>query len=565
MKPILYILLYLNIYTGFYAITFSQELRLQVVSENENNNRLLDSLGYVKKMTDYKSLVNEVQALKKRLQEAGYVNAKVISTTKLNDTTFVSKINIGDAVLRYVIIQYDSKVFSIEELALISDTVTGDFFVLPFDEITQSLDKLIRIKTNQGFAFSNLKLDSIRMKSSDTLISKLILSSSNKRVIDSIVLKGYSRFSKSYLKYFLGIKKGDLFSKETLVAKTSGLNALPFVSAAKPPEVLFTDDSTIAYFYLKKEQANVFDGIIGFSTDEKTNKLQFNGYLDLLLINNLNYGEEFGLHYKADGNDQQNFRVRAKMPYLFKTPVGVELQLAIFKRDSSFVTTNQKVVTSFQINKNLVSLLGYQIVNSTNLLESNLNNQIEDFNSSSWMLGMSYKKTQDQVFFPIKTKIDLSVRFGSRENVNFSDKQVIIESRVENIFILDNKNAIFVSNTSAYLSSSVYLENELFRFGGIESLRGFVENAIDASVYSLVNTEYRYVVNSQLYLHSVFDAGYFEDATLKVQEKLFSVGLGLGLQTSSSLMRIILANGSVIGQNFKASNTKIHLQFVQSF
>ena len=42
--------------------------------------------------------------------------------------------------------------------------------------------------------------------------------------------------------------------------------------------------------------------------NEETNRLQFNGYLNLELNNNLNFGEQLLVNYKADGNEQQNFR-----------------------------------------------------------------------------------------------------------------------------------------------------------------------------------------------------------------------------------------------------------------
>ena len=37
------------------------------------------------------------------------------------------------------------------------------------------------------------------------------------------------------------------------------------------------------YLYLKKKNANKFDGLIGFNSKEDGNGLEFNGYLDLHL------------------------------------------------------------------------------------------------------------------------------------------------------------------------------------------------------------------------------------------------------------------------------------------
>ena len=49
------------------------------------------------------------------------------------------------------------------------------------------------------------------------------------------------------------------------------------------------------------------------------------------------------------------------------------------------------------------------------------------------------------------------------------------------IFNLNYKNSIYLKNSTQLLNSENYLTNELFRFGGINSIRGFNENSIDAS------------------------------------------------------------------------------------
>ena len=124
---------------------------------------------------------------------------------------------------------------------------------------------------------------------------------------------------------------------------------------------------------------------------------------------------------------------------------------------------------------------------------------------------------------------------------------------------LNYKNSIFLQNNTSTLFSDNYLTNELYRFGGINSIRGFDENSIDASFYSVLKTEYRYQFNEGLYIHSIIDVGYFENKTLGIKEKLYSYGIGLGLQTKPGLLKLNIANGNLENQTFKFSNTKIHL------
>ena len=76
------------------------------------------------------------------------------------------------------------------------------------------------------------------------------------------------------------------FNLEKMQSKTDLLDQLPFVQQKRPAEVLFTKDSTSIYLYLEKVKSNRFDGFLGFGSDQITGKIEFDGYLDLNLINN---------------------------------------------------------------------------------------------------------------------------------------------------------------------------------------------------------------------------------------------------------------------------------------
>ena len=282
--------------------------------------------------------------------------------------------------------------------------------------------------------------------------------------------------------------------------------------------------------------------------------------MNLELNNNLNFGEQFLLNYKADGEEQRNFRVKAKLPYLLKSPFGVGLELVIFRRDSTFVTSEQQARVTYQINPSSVAYLGYKGYESSNLLDEVIvGTPIEDYKSKFLLIGANYTNLQNSLLFPVKSEIGLDAEIGSRDRKDSTDEQFKIQSTLSSIFNLNYKNSVFLQNKTSILLSDNFLVNELYRFGGINSIRGFGENSIDASFYSVLNTEYRYQFNEGLYLHSIIDIGYFENKTLEIKEKLYSYGIGLGLQTKPGLLKLNIANGNLENQAFKFSNTKIHL------
>ena len=564
MKSLFYILIYLNIYAAFFFNLNAQNLYLKFKAKDTISQPTIDSLNLNTTFNNYLNLKNEADTLHYYLESIGFIENEMHSLEKKNDSTYVVFYHLGS---KYKSIQlfYSKKDFSKRELLQVSKKVTDTYFILPFHAIKPAIEKLNLLKTENGNVFARIKLENITKKRK-SLFADVKLVKGNSRTIDSIIVKGYDKISRSHIKYYAGIRKGKEFNKSKLIEKNNILNSLGFVSVTKPPEILFKKDSTVVYLYLKKEKNNLFDGILGFATDEISQKLIFNGYLNLELNNNLNFGEQFLLNYKADGNDQQKFRARLTLPYLFSTPFGLITELKIFKRDSTFSTSDQLIKVKYQISPSSKTYLGYKSYESSNLRKDNsLYIDVEDYTSSFLLTGVSYTKTQNNILFPLKTEIYLDSEIGSKKTKNTNETQVRASLMFHNIFNLNYKNSIYIKNNTKLLNSENYLTNELFRFGGINSIRGFNENSIDASFYSVLNSEYRYQFNQDMYVHSIIDFAYFENQIIVLKQKLYSFGVGIGLQTGTSIIKFSIANGNAENQNFSFSNTKIHIGISSKF
>ncbi len=564
MKGLLIFILYLNIYTYSIGDLYSQQLSLEISAEKEISKTLFDSLQVKLKFKDYRSLKFESDTILNKLQQSGYLDSQLRKFQKINDTLFNANYFIGK---KYDEIQiyYSTADFTKKELQQFSKNITDTYFFIPISQIELILQKLVTLKTLDGNAFAKLSLSKIT-KNENSLSATLLFDGKERRIIDSLVIKGYEKFPKSFLQYYAGIKKGKTFNQKKLIDQNEIINSLGFVQTTKSPEALFRKDSTIVYFYFKKQNNNLFDGIIGFATNEQTQRLEFNGYLNLELNNNLNFGEQLLLNYKADGNDQKNFRVKTVLPYILKSPFGLSAELAIFKRDSTFSTTDQQLRLLYQASPSISGYVGYKGYESSNLLDDpNAANNVLDYKSKYFLGGGEFKKYQNRNLFPLKTIIGISTEFGKRDLKESSDNQFRISSTLSNIFNLNFNNSIFVQNTTSVLFSEQYLVNELYRFGGINSIRGFTENSIDASLFSIINTEYRYLLNNTIYIHSIIDLGYFENEVLDLKQKLYSFGLGLGFNTKAGIFKFNLANGNLENQDFKFSNTKIHISLSSRF
>ncbi|WP_344788089.1 POTRA domain-containing protein [Postechiella marina] len=501
-----------------------------------------------------------------KLSKMGYIENTLIKTIKINDTLWHSKIKLNTRITS-ILIYFSQNEISKSILKDVSNNYSENYFELPINSVKNSLEYINSKMIELGLPFSKLKLNNIKKTSPTKLQANLTIIKRHKnRTVDDIIVKGYKKFPKSYLKHFLKLKKHQVFDLKNINKKTKLLDDLRFADQIKSPEILFSKDSTSLYLYINKSQSNTFDGFLGFGTNEETNKLDFNGYLNLNLTNNLNYGETFKLLYKGDENNQKTFEANLTLPYLFKTPIGVDLQLNIFRRDTTFSNTTQSAKIHYQINSKHKIYTGVSNTKSDNLLVANSSSHIKNYSTNYYSFSYYYLKPQyDNLLFPFNSSLFLDTNFGKRENNQNSEKQYLMNLEGFKIINLNNKNSLYLRVNGSILQSNTYFENELLRFGGINSIRGFEENSILASKYGVINSEYRYQLNKSIYIHSVTDVAYFENKLNDSKEKLFGYGFGFGLLTKSGLLKLNYVNGKTEKQNFKLSNSKIHISLKTRF
>ncbi len=538
----------------------AQNLNLKIEGKDNVETAIVDSIGYTNISSDYKSVEQEINKLSLKLQKAGYIENEVTYSKRVNDSTYLTKLSLNKKFYT-IYIYYNKNEIPREVLEQFSNNVTSEYFITTIERSENILNQINSKIIEDGQPFASLKLTDLKKRDNNNIQANLSINIQTTRTIDKVIIKGYEKFPKSFCKHFLKIRTNDLLDLKVINDKTELLNALPFANQRKAPEILFTNDSSSLYIYLEKTKSNNFDGFLGFGTNEATNKIEFDGYLNLNLRNNLNYGESFNLIYKSDENEQKTFQVEMDLPYLFGSSIGSEMSLNIFKKDSSFTTVNQAASLYYQINSKSKIFAGISSTQSNRLLDNNQTNiNINDYDALFYNVRYQYVKRQTQSnLFTTNFLFDVKTSIGQRNFEGSSKKQSLLEFDISKIFNLNSKNSVFIGTKGVMQFSDVFLENELSRFGGINSIRGFEENSIPSSLYGLINVEYRFLLSNSIYIHSITDAAYFENNLINQTEKLYGFGFGFGFITQAGLLKINYANGKSENQNFQLSNSKIHI------
>jgi len=537
----------------------SQNLYLKVEGKNARETKIIDSVSYNKIHENAKSIIDETSRLSQTLMTIGYLENQETAHIKANDSVFNYTFSVGKKTNTIHI--YTGRLTEKEKEYL---KISKDTILLPIAETESFMNSKIALLEKKGYSLSNLQLTNHEIKS-NSLHTQLAVTIEKKRTLDGLVLEGYDKFPEGVRRNILRKYKGKVFNRENLQRVYNDFNAIRFVSQVRYPEILFKEDTTKVYAYLQKAKPNTFDGFIGFSNDDESGKVRFNGYLDLLLNNVLNSGEKFNLYWKNNGEEQTTFNTSIELPYVFKSPIGIKASLNIFKQDSTFQTTVTDLNLGYYFSYNSRVYLGRKQTESVDI--QNLDNStLSDYSSTFWTSSYEYTGYSfDDFLFPKKTSIFLKAGFGKRDTKTTNTDQYFVESNISQNIYLNKRNIINLKNETFYLKSDSYIINELYRFGGINSIRGFNENSLQASLYSSIMAEYRYVLAPNAYVYSITDYGYFQDKTSDLSDSLLGLGFGFGLLTKNGLFNIVYANGSTKGDTIKLSNSIVHLSFKTQF
>ena len=497
------------------------------------------------------------------IRNQGYFKLEIIERVKIDSLNYKVTINLNQKFENIYIHDLGSMInFKDKEVKIIEDK---KHYSIKIDELESFLTKSSEGIANKGYLFNNIKLINIKPFGDFNLYASLIVKLNKKRKTDKIIIKGYENFPKAFLKNYLKYSTKDDFNLELIKKKGEEIKKLGFVRQIKDPEVLFKKDSTIIYLYLEKLKNSSFDGFIGFATNEESRKLDINGYMDIRLNNSLNYGEQINLNYKTTNDSDRFLKTNIITPYIFKTPFGLELNLDLTKKDSTYTKDEQSIGISFLIkNKHNISF-HISSLNSTSSLEI-ANDLIKDYKSNFKKIKYDFKKVNsDDRLIPIKLLTSVEISSGKRKDNSGTKNQNIYLAKVFNNFNTSKNSSIYINLESFLLKSSNYYLNEMLLFGGINSIRGFEENSISTNKMFLINSEFRFRLNKEIYVNTILDSAYYENIIENNSTNIYGVGFGLNINTNSGVFRINYANGIRKGRDIDLKLSKIHVSFSNIF
>ncbi len=532
------------------------------------------------RLIKYPDSLSAAQGLKSevdRLQFSGYFNIELDSTSFKNDT-LTARVNLGEYYKGLILKNGNIAPELINALGLKSRFQKET--PLSLGSLSKTYSTILNYYQNNGYPFAQVWLDSLHI-AEQALQASIFITPGKKIVNDTLRLVGSAKLSQAFLSSYLGLKKDEAYDERKVEAIERRLGDLSYLSLPKRPQVVFSGNDAKFNLFMDKQNANQFDGIIGFLPNSQTGKLQLSGDFKLNLKNALKNGETFDFNYRGLPAQSQELNVAFIYPYFFKSQLGINTSFQLFKRDTSFLNVNTHLGFdySFSLTKKLSFFLesfnGNQVSTSPNLsIPKNAN-----INSVFYGLAFAYVNL-DNKLTPLKgADINFQAAVGQRkisssDNFNPNDyfdktktQQFKVSAELKYYLKLGSRSVLYAHNNSAILTGKNKFENEAFRIGGFKTLRGFDEQSINVTSFSIQTTEFRYFVEKNSYLNVFYDQAYVAQNFLNEQTTDYPLGFGAGItfQTKIGITALNYAVGKQKNIPLDLQKGKIHIGILSYF
>ncbi len=464
--------------------------------------------------------------------------------------------------------------------------------------LSKYLNTILDFAENNGYPFAQIGLDSVNCDSLGCS-AKINLIKNNLIYLDSIDFGGTAKVNKDFLQLFANYKPGMVYQEDLIRKLDSRLSELAYVQVAQPTGVYFYGNKAKPYVYINHRKASNFDGVVGFAPNSQiNNKLVLTGDMNLKLANLFGSGKNFELVYRGYLNNSQDLQVKFLWPYFLKTRLAVDYSFKLAKFDSSWIELVNDIGLQYRLGGN--NYLKFYFQNQT-ISSFTIDTQFVKVNKRlpaihdvlNNIYGLAIRKSTLDYFFnprkgyllhidvaagtkrivPMTELKELPIYKGNNEFYRLYDSVQLFSMQYKiqgnfSYYIPLKKNWVLLSqlNTAFLMNQNLFL-NELFRIGGLKTLKGFDEQSIFANKYLIGNFELRYLFQQNSGFMIFWNGAWYENSvfTKPIADNPWGLGMGMNIETGAGVFALYYALGKQLGNNLDFQQAKIHFGFTNFF
>lgn len=475
--------------------------------------------------------------------------------------------------------------FLMRELFFFNSDASSEQFVkannpLGISALNKTFTKALLDSENEGYPFASIQVDSLRIvpskRKKETWASAYATMHKGPLIRnDSLYIRSSKALPFNYISNYIDFKNGRLYNEQRIQQTEKRLREIPFLQVRKKPEVRFSDGKADLFLFVERKKANYFNGVAGLRPDERTGKTTITGDAEVRLMNALNKGEELGFVWRKLQPQTQDLSLRAMIPYLFKSAFAIDGKLQIYKRDTSFTSVK------------LIAGAGVLLPRNQRIrvfAERNRTDRLTNFytagslaNAQHTLYGLSAQlESLDYRWNPTRgyvlqaegaTGYRITNEALSESNTNIRRPLTRVEAQTEVYVPFFKRQTLLVAMKGAVMLSDSLYENEVYRIGGLRTIRGINEESIFASAWAAATLEYRWLLEENSAVFVFVDQAWYEykSAGGYLRDYPVNAGAGFNFETKAGIFTFSYALGKQFDNPILVRNGKISFGFRSLF
>jgi outer membrane protein assembly factor BamA len=555
---------------SFIALVFSSFCSIgqkNIVFFQENGRDFPSVVSKILEPQSTNQVVKFVQVIRNQCIEKGYLMCD-IQLKKTSDFLDSFQVTLGDQYTGLHLQLNDSTEKILQRVYPSKRSILKETQGMSPAKYLQFMNQVLDYHLEHGFPFCRIYLKQIETSKMD-IDAELVVERGPYYVWTEIHLKNDLPVSTNTLQSIIGIRVNDEYNEALFNGIELRVLQTGIFTLKKKCEVLFTSKGAELFVYFERVKASSAQGIIGFQPNPVTNVLTFTGDMQLKLINAVKHNESFQFAWKSIQPRTQAIQTSLIIPYLFKSPFGVIGDFQLYKRDSSFLDVKSSLGVQFQFQNGWQLRANYYSVNSSVISESNANpmfSKLANLKTNSYGLVLFQRKL-DYIPNPRKGfSVFIEGQLGERKMTQNSVNIWKAQAKISYFQPLAGRMTFLTQlEMDTYHAPSIY-QNELYRFGGTNSLRGFNEESIFATTKALLTFEYRFLLDQNSAVFAFFNQGFYENTSLNyVKDMPYGFGFGISAGTNLGIFRLAYALGKEFTNPIQLNSGKIHIGYISYF
>ncbi|EON77336.1 hypothetical protein ADIS_2204 [Lunatimonas lonarensis] len=453
-----------------------------------------------------------------------------------------------------------------------------------YDQLVRLFEKILDHSQRSGFPFASVKLDSISQLEGK-LAAAIHYDAGPFIRFDTLKVTGDSKTRPLFLARSLRIQPGEPFSQRQVDRSLRSLRTIPYLQVVGEPSLSFQNEEATLYLPINDRRINSVDGIIGVLPNEiEGNRLLVTGQFDVLLYNVSGKGRNYQINWQRLSQFSQNLRLNASEPLVFGTGIDVNASFFLLKEDTTFLNRDFRIELGYRINPVLYMRFfsrrqAGDLLSTFHLRDATRLPPAADFRFTNYGVDLEYKALDD-AFFPKRgSRADLEIGIGNKRilqntglppelyhNMLGRSIQYYAEAGYSLYQLWGPAFGNLIRFRGGLMENPNLLLNDLFRVGGLKSIRGFNENHFFASRYAFMNLEPRFYFDTSSYFLIFADAAVMESGLNERQRDFpYAFGGGFSMQTRGGIFQFVYALGKSADQPLGFNYSRVHFGYTGRF